>query len=211
MHQIRILCKLSFLDLNATFSSALNIGHKNDWTVLEPAAERCLQSLVKLDTDQVRAIGEVVKLKRVYGAVLELRKMVKDTKESDLEFDLFSEDLNDKPPFLLVEEEDYLDIDRGSWITWEDEMLINSLDIILEGSWEEVSRRVKSHDPGEYSHFPQKHDLGTDLPYGREFSLCERAGSKVDNDTKNISDILKVLKTLRDMHKALVKAIIIEG
>ncbi|PKK75588.1 hypothetical protein RhiirC2_736253 [Rhizophagus irregularis] len=56
-----------------------------------------------------------------------------------------------------------------------------------------------------------KHDLGIDISYGREFSLCERAGSKVDNDTKNFSDILKVLKTLRDMHRSLVKAIAIES
>ncbi|PKK73879.1 hypothetical protein RhiirC2_739913, partial [Rhizophagus irregularis] len=53
-------------------------------------------------------------------------------------------------------------------------------------------------------------DLGKDISYGR-FSLCERAGSKVDNDTKNFSVILKVLKTLRDMHRSLVKAIAIES
>ncbi|GET61016.1 hypothetical protein GLOIN_2v1485939 [Rhizophagus irregularis DAOM 181602=DAOM 197198] len=56
-----------------------------------------------------------------------------------------------------------------------------------------------------------RHDLGKDISYGREFSICKRASSKVDNDTKNFSDILKVLKTLRDMHRTLVKAIAIES
>ncbi|CAB4485477.1 unnamed protein product [Rhizophagus irregularis] len=36
-----------------------------------------------------------------------------------------------------------------------------------------------------------RHDLGKDISYGREFSICKRASSKVDNDTKNFSDILK--------------------
>ncbi|CAG8699113.1 7317_t:CDS:2, partial [Funneliformis caledonium] len=56
-----------------------------------------------------------------------------------------------------------------------------------------------------------RHDLRKDKSYGREFSLCKCAGSKIDNDTKNFSDILKVLKILRNMHRSLVKAIAIES
>ncbi|POG70229.1 hypothetical protein GLOIN_2v1619239 [Rhizophagus irregularis DAOM 181602=DAOM 197198] len=94
-----------------------------DRTVLEPVAERCLQSLAKLNNEQIRMIGEMVKYEGIHGA---------------------------------------------------------------------------------------RPDLGKDISYGR-FSLCERAGSKVNNDTKNFSVILKVLKTLRDMHRSLVKAIAIES
>ncbi|CAJ0847863.1 12380_t:CDS:2 [Entrophospora sp. SA101] len=46
---------------------------------------------------------------------------------------------------------------------------------------------------------------GKALSYDQEFSLCERPGSKIENDTNFFSDILKVLKTLRDMRKSLVK------
>nr|CAG8538602.1 1797_t:CDS:2 [Entrophospora candida] len=52
-----------------------------------------------------------------------------------------------------------------------------------------------------------KHDIGKVLSYDQEFSLCERPGSKIENDTKFFSDILKVLKTLRDMRKSLVKEV----
>jgi len=52
---------------------------------------------------------------------------------------------------------------------------------------------------------------GKDLPWGREFSLCERAGSKIENDKKVFSDTLRVQKTLRDMHRTLVEAIVAAG
>ncbi|CAJ0650725.1 7113_t:CDS:2 [Entrophospora sp. SA101] len=55
-----------------------------------------------------------------------------------------------------------------------------------------------------------KHDIGKALSYDQEFSLCERPGSKIENDTNFFSDILKVLKTLRDMRKSLVKVITME-
>jgi len=57
----------------------------------------------------------------------------------------------------------------------------------------------------------QKHDLAKDLPYGREFSLCERTGSRIENERKILSNTLKAQKTLRDMHRTLVEAISVEG
>ncbi|RUS31606.1 hypothetical protein BC938DRAFT_477465 [Jimgerdemannia flammicorona] len=39
--------KCIFLELNDIFSSALNVGRINDWTILEPAVERCLQTLAR--------------------------------------------------------------------------------------------------------------------------------------------------------------------
>ena len=41
--------------------------------------------------------------------------------------------------------------------------------------------------------------------------MCERAGSKADNQAKIDSDALKLQKTLRDMHKALIKDISTAG
>lgn len=57
----------------------------------------------------------------------------------------------------------------------------------------------------------KKHDLGKNLPWGLEFSLCERAGSTTDNDKKITSDTIKVQKILRDMHASLVEHIKIVG
>ncbi|RIA93198.1 hypothetical protein C1645_763084 [Glomus cerebriforme] len=57
----------------------------------------------------------------------------------------------------------------------------------------------------------QKHNLGTNLSWGREFSLCERTGSKIEDKPKILSNTLKVQKTLRDMHQTLIKVISVGG
>ncbi|RUS22021.1 hypothetical protein BC937DRAFT_90622, partial [Endogone sp. FLAS-F59071] len=57
----------------------------------------------------------------------------------------------------------------------------------------------------------QEHDLANDLPWGREFSLCERAGSKAENDRKITSNALRIQKTLRDMHWSLIEDIAATG
>ncbi|RUS34225.1 hypothetical protein BC938DRAFT_481734 [Jimgerdemannia flammicorona] len=49
-----------------------------------------------------------------------------------------------------------------------------------------------------------KHDLAKNLTWGQEFSLCERAGSKIENGRKILDNTLKVQKTLRDMHRTLL-------
>ncbi|CAG8762177.1 21272_t:CDS:2, partial [Gigaspora rosea] len=56
-----------------------------------------------------------------------------------------------------------------------------------------------------------RHDLGKDLSWGREFSICERAGSKVENKRKVISNNLKGQKILRDMHRSLTEVIYTGG
>lgn len=56
-----------------------------------------------------------------------------------------------------------------------------------------------------------RHDLGRELCWGREFSLCERTGSKTEDTRKIFSNTLKVQKTLRDMHRNLIEAISADG
>ncbi|RIB20891.1 hypothetical protein C2G38_1152944 [Gigaspora rosea] len=78
-------------ELNTKFSSLLE-----NWTTLEPEAERCLQSLEKLDNDQLRTIGEIVRPKGTYGAILELQKLLENKKEQNAsELDNLFEDEND--------------------------------------------------------------------------------------------------------------------
>ncbi|CAG8610366.1 916_t:CDS:2, partial [Paraglomus occultum] len=52
-----------------------------------------------------------------------------------------------------------------------------------------------------------KHDLAKDLTWGREFLLCERAGSKIENGRKILDNTLKVQKTLQDMHQVLLETL----
>ncbi|CAG8501089.1 14814_t:CDS:2, partial [Acaulospora colombiana] len=71
-------------ELNAKFSTLLE-----NWTTLEPKAERCLQSLEKL-----RTIGEILRPRGMYGAILELQKFIgnkKEQKASELD-DLFGDE-----------------------------------------------------------------------------------------------------------------------
>ncbi|CAG8657460.1 11683_t:CDS:2 [Funneliformis caledonium] len=72
------------------------------------------------------------------------------------------------------------------------------------------ARRDKAHEGDEGFHLDWlfcNHELGAKESWGREFSLCERAGSVIDNTRKIFSNTLKVKKTLRDMHMSLMKSI----
>ncbi|POG80478.1 hypothetical protein GLOIN_2v1868900, partial [Rhizophagus irregularis DAOM 181602=DAOM 197198] len=104
-----------FSELNAIFSNILNIGHQNDWTVLEPVAERCLQSLAKLNNEQIRMIGEMFKYEGIHGAVCKLRKIIQNIEELNIEEpDLFDDEpTNNKTLSLVLEENDYLDKEVG--------------------------------------------------------------------------------------------------
>ncbi|CAG8707121.1 12098_t:CDS:2, partial [Dentiscutata heterogama] len=71
-----IMSEDELLELNAKFSSLLE-----NWTTLEPKAESCLQSLEKLDNDQLRIIGEIVRPRGTHGAIIELQKLLEKIKE----------------------------------------------------------------------------------------------------------------------------------
>ncbi|CAG8705671.1 16680_t:CDS:10 [Rhizophagus irregularis] len=238
-----LLTEADMSELIAVFSSALNAGHPTEgWTILEPIAERCLQTLSKvsvdnlaflhfvafylinecfdskLDNDQLCKIGKIVQLEGTHGAILEIQKMEK--------------------PELLVKEEDYLNPDVQyilDLIRFTCEMLAKNIpqrknserdiDIFIKRhifSGEMVSRAsrdrravaVDAPETTEGYHMDwmfTKHDLAKDLPYGREFSLCERTGSRIDNERKILSNTLKAQKTLRDMHRTLIETISAEG
>ncbi|GES83370.1 hypothetical protein GLOIN_2v221147 [Rhizophagus clarus] len=101
----------SLKPIYAIFSSSLK-----NWTVLDPATERCLQSLTKLNSDQLRMIGEIVRFKGTYGAILELQEMLKDIKKQTISEpdDLFDDEdtfdnehdisANEETPLLALED-----------------------------------------------------------------------------------------------------------
>ncbi|GBC53315.2 hypothetical protein GLOIN_2v792049 [Rhizophagus irregularis DAOM 181602=DAOM 197198] len=244
------LTEADMSDLVAVFASALNVGHPTeDWTILEPSVERCLQALAKLDNNHLNKVGKIVPLEGFHGAILEIQKMVKNVETSSLSVSLFGdEDTNDKvKPTSSVEEEDYLNPDVQfilDLIRFTCEMLMKGIpqrknserdidvfikrhlfscfDNILDSHFGEMvsrasrDRRAGAMDAPETAegyHLDwmfTKHDLAKDLPYGREFSLCERTGSRIENERKILSNTLKAQKTLRDMHRTLVEAISVE-
>ncbi|GBB86239.1 hypothetical protein RclHR1_12680005 [Rhizophagus clarus] len=239
-----ILSETELSDLSAIFSSSLK-----NWTVLDPATERCLQSLTKLNSDQLRMIGEIVRFKGTYGAILELQEMLKDIKKQTISEpdDLFDDEdtfdnehdisANEETPLLALE--DHLNPD----VAYTFDLIRFTCEMIAKGIpqrqntergyrhvyktthifiGEAVSRasrdrRAEATDAPtntEGYHFDwmfTKHNLGTNLSWGREFSLCERTGSKIEDKRKILTNTLKVQKTLRDMHQTLIKTISIEG
>ncbi|RUS29525.1 hypothetical protein BC938DRAFT_480553 [Jimgerdemannia flammicorona] len=253
-----VLSNAEFTLARAWISSALQIGERNDWTVLQDPAERCLQSLAKvvillksLSSNQLKRIATTVRPEGIHGALVELRKYSEKAADSNLfldnEVDFPSED-EKEIPVSLVEEDDYLDED----VTFILELLRYTHDMIAEGIpmrenserdidvfinvhifsclkgvvdrhfGEVVSRSsrdrrttaVDASSDAEGYHLDwmfTRHDLGKDLMWGREFSLCERAGSKIENRQKVLNDSLKVQKTLKDMHRTLVDAVVAAG
>ncbi|CAB4373799.1 unnamed protein product [Rhizophagus irregularis] len=182
-----------------------------DWTVLEPVAERCLQSLAKLNNEQIRMIGEMVKYEGIHGANDYLDKEVGYI----LELVRYTCEMLGKGILQRKNSENDIDmfIKRHIFACFYDILDTHFGEMVFRSSRDRRSEATDAPDKVEGFHpdlLFTRPDLGKDISYGR-FSLCERAGSKVDNDTKNFSVILKVLKTLRDMHRSLVKAIAIES
>ncbi|CAG8712818.1 8122_t:CDS:2 [Gigaspora margarita] len=191
-------------ELNTKFSSLLE-----NWTTLEPEAKRCLQSLEKLDNDQLRTIGEIVRPKGTYGAILELQKLLKNKKEQNAsELDNLFEDEND------FNKEDNGDHKEILSLTLEDHTnpdIAFIFDLIRYIS--EVVSRASRNRQAEAINAPSNAE-GYHLDWmfmGREFSLCEHTGSKMEDMPKILLNTLKVQKTLRDMHRTLIEAISAEG
>ncbi|CAG8453357.1 11187_t:CDS:2, partial [Funneliformis mosseae] len=109
-----LLTEADMSELIAVFASVLNVGNPTeDWAILEPSVERCLQALAKLDNDHLSRVGKIVQLEGSHGAILEIQKIVKNVETSSLSVSLFgNEDTNDKvKPTPSVEEKDYLNPD----------------------------------------------------------------------------------------------------
>ncbi|CAG8601543.1 12733_t:CDS:10, partial [Funneliformis caledonium] len=109
-----LLTEADMSELIAVFASVLNVGNPTeDWAILEPSVERCLQALAKLDNDHLSRVGKIVQLEGSHGAILEIQKIMKNVETSSLSVSLFGdEDTNDKvKPTPSVEEKDYLNPD----------------------------------------------------------------------------------------------------
>ncbi|KAG9300280.1 hypothetical protein G9A89_011353 [Geosiphon pyriformis] len=234
-----------FEELNAVFASALNNGNpKEDLMVVETLPESYLQMLGKLDSNQLKSIGNLVKIEGIRGALCEAQKLVGTKKKDQI---LFEDEVSTSPSPADMKEEDCTHDDVGyifellrytcEWISESVASRHNSerdIDMFVKSHifsclkgvadqhfGEMVSRASRnrkasaldSPDNAEGFHVDwmfTRHDL-SNKSWGQEFSMCERAGSKPDNKAKIDSDTLKLQKTLRDMHKALLKDISTAG
>ncbi|CAB5356580.1 unnamed protein product [Rhizophagus irregularis] len=190
---------------HAILSNVLSIG---DRTVLEPVAERCLQSLAKLNNEQIRMIGEMVKYEGIHGAVCKLRKIIQNIEELNLE-------------------NDYLDKEVGyilELVRYTCEMLGKGIPQ-RKNSENDIDMFIKRHifacfDDILDTHFGEmvfrssrdRRSEATDAPIklkGFTQTCCLR--DLILEKIYHMADSLYVLKTLRDMHRSLVKAIAIES
>ncbi|KAG9293001.1 hypothetical protein G9A89_016363 [Geosiphon pyriformis] len=101
-----------FEELNAIFASTFKRGGSKE--NLEPSAERCLQILDKLDWEQLKFIGSLVKVKGIQGAVQEVRKLSKGFENKKHDQGLFDDEVDEVPALLGdLLEEDCLEDDVG--------------------------------------------------------------------------------------------------
>lgn len=208
----------------AMISSALQLGH---WTDLRPPVDRCLKSLTKLTANQLKRIAKIVKPKGIYGALLEVKSM-EDT------YELRDDDYLDDDVSYILEllRYTYEMIAQGIPLRMNSErdidVFVNSHifscfngvvdkhfgEIVSRASRDRRTTAIDALPDAEGYHIDwlfTRHDLGKDLTWGREFSLCERVGSKIENNQKILENSLKVQKTLRDMHRTLVDAVVMAG
>ncbi|CAG8698449.1 12996_t:CDS:2, partial [Funneliformis mosseae] len=93
---------------------------------------------------------------------------------------------------------------------FDDIMDLHFGEMVSRASRQRRAQAIDASDKAEGYHLDwlfTKHDLAKDLTWGREFSLCERAGSKIENGRKVLDNTLKVQKTLRDMHQTLLETL----
>ncbi|RUS33038.1 hypothetical protein BC938DRAFT_473380 [Jimgerdemannia flammicorona] len=102
-HLLTFLTEEEFLSLNSIFGSAIN-----GWKVLAPAAERCLEILTKLNSNQLQSIGRIIQIEGVRGAIKRTLYLVESTIASE-EPTLDDNNVNDGKNAAsvdLLEEED---------------------------------------------------------------------------------------------------------
>ncbi|RUS32558.1 hypothetical protein BC938DRAFT_475078 [Jimgerdemannia flammicorona] len=101
---LTFLTEDEFLSLNSIFGSVIN-----GWKILAPAAERCLQTLAKLNNSQLQSIGRIVLIEGVRGAVKQTLHLVGNamaSEEPSLDDDDSDNDGKNATSVDLLKEED---------------------------------------------------------------------------------------------------------
>ncbi|RUS22814.1 hypothetical protein BC937DRAFT_86674 [Endogone sp. FLAS-F59071] len=227
-----------FEELNAIFASTFKRGGSKE--NLEPSAERCLQILDKLDWEQLKFIGSLVKVKGIQGAVQEVRKLSKGFENKKHDQGLFDDEVDEVPALLGdLLEEDCLEDDVGyifELLRYACEWIKKSIPQ-RHNSERDVDMFVKSHifsclDGITDQHFGEMVSRASrdrrvnalDSPdntegYHIDWMFTNFFGSAmifrmrlgVKNFPCILLDTLRVQKTMRDMHRALTGNIFAAG
>ncbi|CAG8705149.1 2964_t:CDS:10 [Funneliformis mosseae] len=217
-----IITEREFLNLSESLLSNL----PSDWEVLEPPAERCLHSIAMLDKKGLKKILTT-------SNKCEDENPFLDSPPTEITtIDNFFQDGDYKHPdvYYIIEllhytynmidkkipqrENSERDIDvifkSHMFSCFDDIMDSHFGEMVSRASRQRRTQAIDASDKAEGYHLDwlfTRHDLARDLTWGREFSLCERAGSKIENGRKILDNTLKVQKTLRDMHQTLLETL----
>ncbi|CAB4424841.1 unnamed protein product [Rhizophagus irregularis] len=182
--------------IRTLISSALQIGQTNECTVLAPSAERCLRSLAKIN---------ILEFTR-NACFIAKSRLCTSNKNFIREEDYLNKDVS---YILELLRYTYEMIDMGI------PLRTCSGETVPRASRDRRKKAMNASSDAEGYHLDcnisgfTRHDLAKDMTWGREFSLCERAGSKIENNRKILDNTLKVQKTLKDMHKILIDTIVL--
>ncbi|CAG8571828.1 1269_t:CDS:10, partial [Acaulospora colombiana] len=222
---VDLLSESDLSDPNATFSSALK-----DWTVLEPSAEKCLNYQLRTIGETVRSKGIHGAILRLQEMTSIRNPIILEA--GDLFYDGYiGEDTEiSHEETSLLDPNDLLDPDVAyifDLIRYTCEMIAKGIsnranserdidvfikrhifscfdDILDSHLWyqelHEIVEQMPSNAEGYHVDW-----MFTDLCWGREFSVCERAGSKVEKKTQEGNGMLSK-PVLQAITKLLIPA-----
>ncbi|KAF0354456.1 hypothetical protein F8M41_014991 [Gigaspora margarita] len=223
-----IITEQEFTSLKETLLSDL----PSDWKVLEPPVERCLRSIAMLDENGLKKVAKITVYYGICGAIKKIRKILATSIKIEEDNPFLVSSATEITATEITTSNDIIK-DEDAYhpdVRYIIELLRYTYDMIdkkipqRENSERDVDVRrdcfqssrqrrilaIGASDKAEGYHADwlfTKHDLAKDLTWGQEFSLCERAGSKIENGRKILDNTLKVQKTLRDMHQTLMEAV----
>ncbi|RIB22565.1 hypothetical protein C2G38_2033470 [Gigaspora rosea] len=173
----RIITEQEFISLKETLLSDL----LSDWKVLEPPVERCMHSIAIVDENGLKKVAKTAIYHGICGAIKEIQ-MILGT----------SNKIEEDNPFLVSPA---TEITTSNDVIKDGDTYHPAREIVSRASRQHRILAIGASDKAEGDwHFTDKHDLAKDLTWGKEFSLCERAGSKIENGKKILDNTFKVQK-----------------
>ncbi|CAG8655454.1 5541_t:CDS:10, partial [Paraglomus brasilianum] len=187
-----------------------------DWEVLEPPVERCLHSIARLDkkglkktlTTANKVEDENPFLDSPPTEITTADNVVQDGdyKHPDvcyiIELLRYTHNMIDRK--IPQQENSERDIDvifkSHLFSCFDDIMDSHFGEMVSRASQQRHTQAVGASDKAEGYHLDwlfTKHNLAKDLTWGREFSLCERAGSKIENGGGGVP--VKVIQAFRKL------------
>ncbi|CAG8648577.1 4112_t:CDS:2 [Paraglomus brasilianum] len=163
--------------------------------------------LESLSQKGLKKVAKTIIHHGVCGAINKIRKILTTSNKVEDENPFL-----DSPPTEITTADNF--VQDGDYkhpdVCYIIELLCYIGEMVSRASRQCHTQAIDASDKAEGYHLDwlfTKHDLAKDLTWGQEFSLCERAGSKIENGRKILDNTLKVQKTLHDMHQTLLETL----